>query len=446
MFFKKITVCIYIFFLSFSALAEEKELVYNYNIKIVIILIFLINYICIIFEDFIKLKKAEVSIFFSSVMLLILSFFSTNDFNFMLNHFLKAYCELFLFLLVVMIYINCLKNSFFFDFIKSSIMLNKFSLKKIYFVTGLLSFFISPFADNLTTALVMTSIILHISTNKSFVNLSCINIVVASNAGGVFSPFGDITTLMIWQAGVVEFFYFFKLFLPSFVSFLIPSIIMSFYIKNEPVFFFDKFHSKLSLDAKCILFLFFFTVFLAVFFQSYLNISSVFGIMFGFCFLNIYFFIRNKAGFTLVDKVGSIEWETLFFFYGIMLSIMALDIVGIIKDFSYFLYFDTTFLKDKTMSNIVLGLLSAIIDNIPITFLILNMKIDMCSGQWLLLTYTVATGGSLLSIGSAAGVAVMGKAKNIYTFYSHLKWSWAIFIGYVIGIFVHMSLNSDTFY
>lgn len=222
---------------------------------------------------------------------------------------------------------------------------------------------------------------------------------------------------------------------------------MSFYIKNSnDAVCVNIFHNKLSLDAKCILLLFFLTIFLAVFFQAYLHISSVFGIMFGFCFLNLYFLIRNNMHFNLSYQISNIEWETLFFFYGIMLSIMALDIVGAIKDFSYFLYSDNVFLNDKTFSNIFLGFLSAIIDNIPITFLILNMKIDMCDGQWLLLTYTVATGGSLLSIGSAAGITVMGKAKNIYTFYSHFKWSWAILIGYFFGILIHIFLNNDTFY
>ncbi|HIH2762346.1 MAG TPA: sodium:proton antiporter NhaD [Candidatus Azoamicus sp.] len=177
-----------------------------------------------------------------------------------------------------------------------------------------------------------------------------------------------------------------------------------------------------------------------MFFQSYLNISCVFGMMLGFSFLQIFFF-KNRSDISLLDQIVKIEWDTLLFFYGIMLCVVALDLVGVLKDISYFLYYDS---NNKTYSNIILGLLSSIIDNIPITFSVLNMKINMSDGQWLLLTYTLATGGSLLSIGSAAGIAVMGKVKQ-YTFYSHFKWSWAILIGYFCGIISHLIINKNLF-
>ncbi len=439
---------IFFILISFGILAHENEIVPGYKIKLIITLIFLLCYILVILEEFIHIKKSEITIFFSSLMLIILILSKNSSFfyiNSILNHFLHTYCELFLFLFVAMVYINSLKNLHFFDVITTKIILKKFSLKKIYFITGLSSFFISPLADNLTTALIMSSIILHIkNVDSSFVNLSCINIVIASNSGGAFSPFGDITTLMIWQSGVIKFAIFFKLFFPSLISFLIPSIIMSFYIKNraiEPVMS-ASCDLKVSLDVKIILVLFLFTISSAVFFQSYLNVSSVFGMMFGFSFLQIFFLIKNKPEFNLSNQIVNIEWETLLFFYGIMLCVISLDLVGLLKDLSYFLY---CYSDNKTLANIFLGLLSAIIDNIPITFLVLNMKINMCDGQWLLLTYTVAAGGSILSIGSAAGIAVMGKAKKQYTFYSHFKWSWVILIGYFSGAVSHIILNKQTF-
>jgi Na+/H+ antiporter NhaD/arsenite permease-like protein len=98
-----------------------------------------------------------------------------------------------------------------------------------------------------------------------------------------------------------------------------------------------------------------------------------------------------------------------------------------------------------TKANILVGFASALIDNIPVMFAVLEMSPDMSHGQWLLVTLTAGIGGSMLSIGSAAGVAVMGQARGIYTFFSHLKWSWAILIGYVASIAAHFLINGAAF-
>ncbi|HIH2763292.1 MAG TPA: sodium:proton antiporter NhaD [Candidatus Azoamicus sp.] len=450
MLLKKI-ILMFLILISVNVLAYDAEIESSNALKFSIIIIFLLCYVFIILEELIHIKKSETAIFFSSLMLIIFLLSKKKEVIYaklILNHFLYTYCELFLFLFVIMIYINSLKELHFFDFLKNKIILKQLSFKQIYFFTGIFSFLMSPFIDNLTTALIMSSIILCITDDASFVNFSCINIVVASNAGGVFSPFGDITTLMIWQSGMLKFSSFFKLFFPSLMSFIIPSIIMSFYIKNSTSFLNTSIYKiKLSLDIKIILFLFFLTISCAIFFQSYLNVSSVFGMMLGFSFLQFFYFFKNKNNICFFNHIFNIEWETLLFFYGIMLCIVVLDLAGILTDLSYFLYynFGLSSVHDKTVSNIFLGLCSSIIDNIPITFLILNMKINMSDGQWLLLTYTVATGGSLLSIGSAAGIAVMGQAKKKYTFYSHFKWSWVILIGYFFGIISHIVINYKLF-
>ena len=97
------------------------------------------------------------------------------------------------------------------------------------------------------------------------------------------------------------------------------------------------------------------------------------------------------------------------------------------------------------MSNVLVGIASAVIDNIPIMFAVLSMNPEMPHGQWLLVTLTAGVGGSLLSIGSAAGVALMGQARGIYTFMAHLKWTWAIALGYAASIWVHILLNAKLF-
>lgn len=418
-------------------------------LKFFILFFFIICYTLIILENFLKIKRVEISLFFSGFFIIILALFSQEKSDYLNNkllNFLYEYCQLFLFLFVAMIYINALKLFNFFEFIKNLIILKKMSYRKIYFLSGIISFFISPIADNLTTSLLMSSIILNINVkNKNFINLSCINIVVASNAGGVFSPFGDITTLMIWQSGLLDFFIFFKLFFPSFFSFIIPSVIMCNYIPKKHYLDENTLNviNGFKIEFKFVFFLFFITIFFAVLFQSYLNIPPVFGMVFGLSFLQFYFIFKKINFF---HYMTIIEWESLLFFYGIMLCICSLDFIGILKDLSDFLYLDNfIFGNNYTWSNILIGILSALIDNIPITFSLINMKLSMSDGQWLLLTYTVATGGSLLSIGSAAGIAVMSKARNIYTFYSHLKWSFVIFIGYISGVLLHLFINKDFF-
>jgi Na+/H+ antiporter NhaD/arsenite permease-like protein len=136
-----------------------------------------------------------------------------------------------------------------------------------------------------------------------------------------------------------------------------------------------------------------------------------------------------------------VEWDTLMFFYGIMLCVGGLGALGYLAVLSSLLYQDL----GATAANILVGILSAAIDNIPIMFAVLSMNPDMNLGQWLLVTLTAGVGGSLLSIGSAAGVALMGQARGVYTFFAHLKWTWAIALGYAASIGVHWVMNGHLF-
>ena len=129
------------------------------------------------------------------------------------------------------------------------------------------------------------------------------------------------------------------------------------------------------------------------------------------------------------------------FFYGIILCVGGLGTLGYLGVLSQIMYVD----MGPTAANILVGFLSALIDNIPVMFAVLQMNPDMSHGQWLLVTLTAGVGGSMLSIGSAAGVAVMGQARGIYTFFAHLKWSWAILLGYVASIATHFAVNGAAF-
>lgn len=136
-----------------------------------------------------------------------------------------------------------------------------------------------------------------------------------------------------------------------------------------------------------------------------------------------------------------VEWDTLMFFYGVVISVGGLGALGYLAMLAQSTYADL----GPTTANILVGIASAIVDNIPIMFAVLSMDPEMSPGQWLLMTLTAGVGGSLLSIGSAAGVALMGQARGVYTFFIHLRWTWAIALGYALSIWVHMALNRSLF-
>lgn len=379
-----------------------------------------------------------------------------------IRHNILEYAELFLFLLVAMTYINALDERLVFEALRVKLVNAGFSYRKLFWITGLLAFFISPVADNLTTALLMCAVVMAIGKDDTkFISLSCINIVVAANAGGAFSPFGDITTLMVWQKGIVQFTEFFALFIPSVINWLVPAFIMSFAIANaNPEA--GVADLKMKRGAIVIMLLFLWTIATAVSFHNFLQLPPMVGMMAGLSLLKFYGFYLKKTHnrelapydpkkaeeeigqimpFDIFRKVSRAEWDTLLFFYGIILCVGGLGFMGYLAMVSKVMYLDW----GPTAANVMVGILSAVVDNIPVMFAVLTMNPDMSHGQWLLVTLTAGVGGSLLSIGSAAGVALMGQARGKYTFFGHLKWSWAIALGYAASIYAHFLINGSMF-
>jgi Na+/H+ antiporter NhaD/arsenite permease-like protein len=253
---------------------------------------------------------------------------------------------------------------------------------------------------------------------------------------------------MVWQKNIVEFHEFFVLFIPSFVNWFVPALILSFAVpKQQPEAIDSNEKAVVKQGGYIIVGLFLLTIVMAVCAHNFLHIPPVIGMMTGLGFLKLYgYFIsmneaRSPAPFNVFQQLERAEWDTLMFFYGIILSVGGLGTIGYLAVGSEMLYDDL----GATNANVLIGLISAIIDNIPVMFAVLAMMPNMDLGQWLLVTLTAGVGGSLLSIGSAAGVAVMGQARGIYTFFSHLKWIWAIALGYAASIWVHLTLNADKF-
>ena len=439
------------------------------------IFIFACAYVLVIFEENIHLRKSKPVMVAAGLIWIIvsLSLSSQGDTELAHNtvkHNLLEFAELFLFLLAAMTYINSMDERGVFDALRGWLVSQGFSYKKIFWITGIISFFLSPIADNLTTALLMATVVMAVAADKrAFVVIGCINIVVAANAGGAFSPFGDITTLMVWQKGHVEFLQFFVLFVPSLVNWLVPAVIMHFAVPEGTPDPLDE-KPKILPGAWTIVGLFIVTIILAVSFHQFLHLPPVIGMMTGLGVLKMYgYFLKNRDNFfpdPSADDIGEssmledtmpdnrdtsqrppefnvfkalqrAEWDTLMFFYGIILCVGGLGALGYLTIGSNWMYGDL----GVTNANILVGILSAIFDNIPIMFAVLAISPDMDLYQWLLVTLTAGVGGSMLSIGSAAGVAVMGQARGLYTFASHLKWTWAIALGYAASIYTHYLIN-----
>ena len=420
-------------------------------VGILALIIFIIAYAAVMVEEFSHLRKSKPVIISAALIWGIIAFYFSShkeighEIEHALNHNILEFAKLFLFLLTAMTYINALQERNVFDVIRYKLISRGFNFRQLFLLTGVITFFLSPIADNLTTALVMCSVLLACGKgNTKFLSLGCINIVVAANAGGAFSPFGDITTLMVWQAGIVEFITFFKLFIPSVFNYIIPAAIMYFFIPKEM----PSVNSEsvvIKRGGKVIIFLGLFTIFSAVNFHNILHLPPMMGMMFGLGLLGLYsFYLKitynpemDDQKFDFLRKVSKAEWDTLLFFFGVILSVGGLGFLGYLSLVSEVLYDGL----GATIANSLVGIISAVVDNIPVMFAVITMRPEMSTDQWLLVTLTTGVGGSLLSIGSAAGVALMGQAKGYYTFFGHLKWAPVIFLGYIASIYVHLVLS-----
>lgn len=434
--------------------------------------LFAIAYVFVVLEEVLELRKSKpmmlaAALIWVAIALVYKDHGLSEAAQSAIRHDVLDYGELLLFLIVSIAYINAMEERRVFDSLRGWLVNRSFSYRQLFWVTGFLAFFISAVSNNMTTAMLMCAVVMAVGKDsRRFVGVSCVNTVVAANAGGAFCPFGDITTLMVWQKGFVEFWTFFTLFLPSLLNFLIPAALMHFAIpRGRPAPITARIVMRRG--AKRIVLLFLLTVLTAVGFENGLALPAAVGMMAGLTYLQLFgYFLHvthtdepevgidpmsgeslgeeeSEGGFRfdVFHHLARMEWDTLLFFYGVVLCVGGLNFIGYLHHLSGFLYGQL----GPTPANILVGVISAMVDNIPVMFAILSMQPDMSTGQWLLVTLTAGVGGSLLSVGSAAGVALMGQAKGLYTFVTHLKWVPAIALGYLASIACHFYLNAELF-
>ncbi|RMF17236.1 MAG: sodium:proton antiporter [Candidatus Dadabacteria bacterium] len=433
------------------------------------VVVFIVAYVAVIFEEQLELNKSKPVMIAAGVIWILLAIAAhlgllQHNVEDAARHTFLEYAELAFFLIVAMTYINAMEERNVFQRLRSWLVEKQFSFRALFWLTGALAFCISPVFDNLTTALLLNTVVMSVAAERPrFIALSAINIVIAANAGGAFSPFGDITTLMVWQKqivtpqGTLDFFTFFRLFVPALVNWLVPALILNFAIRDgHPDVTSKRIYMKRGARGTILLFLL--TVATAVIFHQILDLPPVLGMLFGLGLLKMYAYILaiaaherdensgekhlgSPVAYDVFRQIARAEWDTIFFFYGVVMSVGGLAQFGYLHQLSSFMYGQW----GPTPSNVTVGVLSSIIDNIPVMYAVLSMEPAMSLGQWLLVTLTAGVGGSLLSIGSAAGVALMGQARGKYTFFAHLRWLPAILLGYALSIIVHIWINAAVF-
>ena len=495
-FFKKYSVLLLVLFLPSLVMATEGEnpVISSQRLDLTMhwagylaLVIFAVAYILAMTEEVTELKKSKPMVFAASLIwIFIAGVYTSNGMSeqagLAFRSSLEGYAELFLFIMVSMTYLNAMEDRGVFDSLRVWLLSKNFTYRQLFWITGFQSFFISAGCNNLTTALLMGSVILAMGKdNRQFVTLSCINVVVASNAGGSFSPFGDITTLLVWQKEVVPFVDFFALLIPAIINFVIPATIMNFFIpKERPSAVMEA--QTMKRGGWVIIFLFVLTIVTSACFENFLRLPPAAGMMLGLTYLKFFSYYLQKTRdshlvsmsmdlsgikidysdpmiykdhqeaevkktlvkevpFDIFQKVANLEWDTLLFFYGVMVGVGGLSFIGYLGIASHHLYGSI----DPTLANILVGIASAFVDNGTIMLSVLTMAPDISQGQWLLVTLTAGVGGSMLAIGSAAGVGLMGQAKGIYTFTSHLKWTPVIALGYAGSIAAHFLINARYF-
>jgi len=410
-------------------------------VGILSLVVFVIAYYFIATEEKYEINKAKPALFAGTFMFMLIGiYYAINGIDPKpLHHemtlLIEEIAEIFFFLFVAMTYIETLIERGVFESLKFQLISKGFTYRKLFWLTGLLAFFISPVADNLTTALILSTVLFTIDKkNHAFLVPGAINIVVAANAGGAWSPFGDITTLMAWTAGKGEFVDFLFLFVPSVVGWVVTAWLLARFVPNGQPPFDPETEKKpvIREGGMTVVWLGASTILIAVLGHQFFHFPAMWGMMFGLALLKLYSFrltAKSTDSFDVYINMKKIENDTLLFFFGILSAVGALHYLGYLNYIH-----DLYSLIGPTASNIGVGFLSAIVDNVPVMSAILKASPEMGLDQWMLVTMTAGIGGSLISFGSAAGVGVMGRLRGIYTFGSHMKYAWTILVGYIVSI------------
>jgi Na+/H+ antiporter NhaD/arsenite permease-like protein len=428
-------------------------------ISILILAVFIIGYVFIAFEHPFKIDKAASAILTGVLTWTLFAFsgHSENPNNELMHH-VSDIATILFFIMGAMIIVETVKEHYGFAIITERIKTT--NKVKLLWILSIITFFLSSVLDNLTTAIVMSSLLSELISEKKTRWTFAGMVIIAANAGGAWSPIGDVTTTMLWVKGqlpgVSSMLY--HLFLPSLVCLVLPLLVLSFTMKGEakrPEHGHEgtKHRHAVSTRERNIVFTLGMAGLLFVpVFKGLTGYAPFLGMMLS---LGVLWFVtdrihKNKSSeekryVTVFHIIQKIEMSAVFFFLGILLAVSALQSAGHLGILASFL--DANFQGNDGLVaiNTITGAISAIIDNVPLVAAAQGMHTDLTGNFapdapfWQLLAFCAGTGGSMLIIGSAAGVAIMGLQKIDFIWYLK-NISFLALLGYVAGIGTYVLL------
>ena len=410
-------------------------------ITILSVTIFLLGYIAISQEHILKISKTSISLILAIVLWLLVVFGRLENVGLALAESAGEIFSLVIFLLSAMTLVEILTHYGLFDFIYTKLLKLKLGDKAQFFIITFLAFVFSAFLDNLTTTIVFLQIASRFFSGKNLLKTSSA-IVIAANAGGAFSPIGDVTTTMLWLANkFTAQTVFTQAFIPSFTVFIVSALLIG---KSIVVDTKDRIEKAIQLGkvewfiiSICLM------SFLLPLLMTIVHLPPYFGLLLG---LGVVWLVVDLARLQRPNSTSlSISIEkffqktdisSLYFFIGILLAIGALRHLGVLENISHQVFTATPSTTRIIEGNIAIGGLSAIFDNIPLTAAAIDIVKTTDPSLWVLLALTVGIGGSLLLIGSAPGIIAMTIVKEL-TFSAYFKIATLpALVAFSLGIFV----------
>lgn len=428
-------------------------------IYILMLVVFVLGYLAIALEHPIKVDKAASALIIGALGWALYAFSGVDAHHVgeHLSHHLVDIAEILFFLLGAMTIVELVDAHQGFAVITDKITTTK--RVPLMWILTILSFFFSAALDNLTTAIVMSALLTKLIKDKEDLWMFAGMIIIAANAGGAWSPIGDITTIMLWIGGQVTASNIItSVIIPSMVCLIVPMIYISFRLKgnitkpNSGEAIEHITNPTTPFERKFIFILGVAGLLFVPIFKTVTHLPPYVGILFslGVMWLATELLHRSKnhehkSDLTVIGVLKKIDVPTIFFFLGILLAVASLQSMGHLGDMAVIL--DNTFNGDIYSINIIIGLLSSIVDNVPLVAGAMGMYEVAETGLfavdgtfWEFLAYCAGTGGSVLIIGSAAGVAVMGILKIDFIWYMK-RISLLAFLGYIAGAITYILLQ-----
>ncbi len=402
----------------------------------VILTLVALAFILIVIEDIIHVNKAKTTMFFGTLSWIIifvtpLDGLTSEILKHKLDHNILEIATLWLFLMAAMTFVAYLNSKGFIQNLVHRVMPAQISERKLMFLVGIFAFIFSSISDNITATLISLAVIMSLKLDaKKRIKYATL-IIFAVNSGGVSLITGDVTTLMIFLADKVSISHLLLLIVPAAISVLFLAGMLS--IGMNGMLTFEKVQAKaIEKTDIAIATIFLGTILGTLLLSALYRVPPVLSFLFGLSlmFLVAQFLMRKKdVNRKIIDYIREIEYDTLLFFVGVLLLVGALKEIGVLAQF-------TTLYQHiaPTYANYLMGIMSALIDNVPLTAALLKADITMNARQWLAFTYATGVGGSMLIIGSAAGIIAMSKVKEL-TFTSYLRMSLYLLIAYTIGYY-----------